>query len=175
MRYFTSAKSVFALVLTVVLAGPPSFAAPPQGKGSPDKVQKHKGQKAQQPKATKAQQPKVKDVQQSGKQKVQQSKAKHSAASVSGVMSASEARRFAIDHNYIGYQPLPPGIRKKLARGQPLPPGIAKRMVPAPMLARLPVRSGYDWQVYGRNLVLVAVATGIIADLRPVILWIRSF
>lgn len=164
MRYFTSTKSVFALALTVVLAGPPSFAAPPEGKGNPDKAQKHKGQKAQQPKATKAQQPKGKDVQQSGAQKVQQPKAKHSAATASGLISASEARRFAIDHNYIGYQPVPPGIRKKLARGQPLPPGIAKKMVPAPMLAQLPIRSGYEWQVYGRNLVLVAIATGIIAD-----------
>jgi Ni/Co efflux regulator RcnB len=32
------------------------------------------------------------------------------------------------------------------------------------MLTDLPVRSGYEWYVYGRNLVLAAVSTGIIAD-----------
>ena len=59
---------------------------------------------------------------------------------------------------------LPPGIRKNLARGKPLPPGIAKKMVPGPMLRELPAYSGYEWRVYGSDLVLVALATGVVAD-----------
>lgn len=63
------------------------------------------------------------------------------------------------------YRPLPPGIRKKLARGKPLPPGIAKQRAPAALVARLPVHAGYEWRVIGRDLVLVAIATAIIADI----------
>ena len=74
------------------------------------------------------------------------------------------ARRIAERHGYVGYADLPPGIRKNLARGKPLPPGIAKKMVPGPMLRELPAYSGYEWRVYGSDLVLVALATGVIAD-----------
>ena len=156
MYFSTYVKAIFAVAIAALLAGPLAVAGPPEGKGNPDKAQKHEAQKAQQPKAKKDQQP--------GIQKAQQSKAKQSAATVSGLISVSEARRLAVGHNYIGYQPLPPGIRKNLARGKPLPPGIAKKTVPGPMLAQLPVHPGYDWYVYGRNLVWVAVATGLIAD-----------
>ena len=62
------------------------------------------------------------------------------------------------------YQSLPPGIRKNLARGKPLPPGIAKKMAPPALVARLPVHPGYEWRVVGTDLVLVAIATLIIAD-----------
>lgn len=58
----------------------------------------------------------------------------------------------------------PPGIRKNLARGKPLPPGIAKKMVPGPMLARLPAYPGYEWRIAGSDLVLVAIATAVVAD-----------
>ncbi len=58
-------------------------------------------------------------------------------------------------------QPLPPGIRKNLARGKPLPPGIAKRFDPR-MEARLPQYPGYDWRQVGSDAVLVTAATGIV-------------
>jgi Ni/Co efflux regulator RcnB len=32
------------------------------------------------------------------------------------------------------------------------------------MLARLPVYPGYEWQVAGTDLILVAVATAVVAD-----------
>ena len=39
--------------------------------------------------------------------------------------SSSEGHRLAKENKLTGQKPLPPGIRKNLARGKPLPPGIA--------------------------------------------------
>ncbi|WP_137885321.1 anti-virulence regulator CigR family protein [Pseudomonas sp. 2FE] len=60
-------------------------------------------------------------------------------------------------------QSLPPGIQKNLARGKPLPPGIAKRF-DSRLLGRLPHYDGYEWQQVGRDVVLVALATGLIYE-----------
>ena len=76
-----------------------------------------------------------------------------------------QARRYATDGGFHGYQPLPPGIRKNLARGKPLPPGIAKKYAPAPMVTRLPVHPGHEWRVVGTDLVLVAIATAVVVDI----------
>lgn len=48
--------------------------------------------------------------------------------------------------------------------GKPLPPGIAKKNVPASMLNQLPYYPGYEWQVVGDNLVLIALSTAIVAS-----------
>jgi hypothetical protein len=61
-------------------------------------------------------------------------------------------------------QPLPPGMRNRLAQGKPLPPGIARRAVPHDLLVMLPHRPGYEYAMIGTSLVLVAVATGIVAS-----------
>lgn len=58
---------------------------------------------------------------------------------------------------------LPPGIQKNLARGKPLPPGIAKKLDNR-LLGQLPHYSGYEWQQVGTDLILVAIATGIIYE-----------
>lgn len=58
---------------------------------------------------------------------------------------------------------LPPGIQKNLARGKPLPPGIAKKL-DARLLGRLPHYDGYEWQQAGTDLILVAIASGIIYE-----------
>ncbi|MYN14409.1 hypothetical protein GSY71_14805 [Pusillimonas sp. TS35] len=79
-------------------------------------------------------------------------------------ITLATARSYASEYGYHGYSPLPPGIRKNLARGKPLPPGIAKKLVPGPMLARLPHYDGYEWRIAGRDLILVALGTAIIAD-----------
>ncbi|CAB3634029.1 hypothetical protein LMG26696_01409 [Achromobacter pulmonis] len=79
-------------------------------------------------------------------------------------ISVSTARGYAVQAGATGYGALPPGIRKNLARGKPLPPGIAKKMVPGPMLTRLPVHPGYEWRVAGNDLILIAIATGVVAD-----------
>ncbi|WP_439889175.1 anti-virulence regulator CigR family protein [Pseudomonas sp. MBLB4123] len=58
---------------------------------------------------------------------------------------------------------LPPGIAKNLARGKPLPPGIAKNF-DARLAGQLPRYEGYEWQQIGRDVVLVAIATGIVYE-----------
>lgn len=58
---------------------------------------------------------------------------------------------------------LPPGIRKNLARGKPLPPGIAKKLDNR-LIGRLPHYEGYEWRQAGADLVLVAIATGVIYE-----------
>lgn len=60
---------------------------------------------------------------------------------------------------------LPPGIAKNLARGKPLPPGIAKRGVPNALTSQLSIPSGYLLQTVGTDVVLVAAATSMIADI----------
>ncbi|MEQ9061766.1 MAG: anti-virulence regulator CigR family protein [Gammaproteobacteria bacterium] len=66
---------------------------------------------------------------------------------------------------HIGAEPLPPGIRRNLARGKPLPPGIAKHRPGSVLSAALPRIEGHDWLVVGRNLVLVTVGTLIVREI----------
>jgi len=62
-------------------------------------------------------------------------------------------------------KPLPPGIAKNLTRGKPLPPGIAKQQLPSDLIRRLPpVRAGYERVIVDGRLLLVAIATQVIAD-----------
>jgi Ni/Co efflux regulator RcnB len=58
---------------------------------------------------------------------------------------------------------LPPGIQKNLARGKPLPPGIAKKL-DGRLIGRLPHYDGYEWQQAGTDLILVALASGLIYE-----------
>jgi len=58
---------------------------------------------------------------------------------------------------------LPPGVQKNLARGKPLPPGIAKKL-DARLVGHLPRYEGYEWMQAGTDLILVAVATGLIYE-----------
>lgn len=80
-------------------------------------------------------------------------------------ITAALAREYALDFGLGGYSTLPPGIRKNLARGKPLPPGIAKKMVPGSLLGRLPRYPGYEWRIAGTDLILISVATAVIADI----------
>lgn len=88
-------------------------------------------------------------------------------ASIS-VSFGTEETRLIRDYfaaNPYNAKPLPPGIAKNLARGKPLPPGIAKRYLPSDLVAGLPPRPGYDRIIAGTDILLVAVATGIIVDI----------
>ena len=58
---------------------------------------------------------------------------------------------------------LPPGIAKNLARGKPLPPGIAKNF-DSHVSSQLPHYEGYEWKQIGTDVVLVAIATGIVYE-----------
>ncbi|WP_285261229.1 anti-virulence regulator CigR family protein [Halopseudomonas bauzanensis] len=84
---------------------------------------------------------------------------------VSAGISAVLAREYARDVGLAGYRDLPPGIRKNLMRGKPLPPGIARKVRSDRFLDRLPRHTGYEWQMAGTDLILVSVATGVIADI----------
>lgn len=79
-------------------------------------------------------------------------------------ISREAARALAVQHQWVGHQKLPPGVRKNLKRGKPLPPGIAKRAVPPVVVAGLPVYAGYEWQAVGSDLLLVEAATALIVD-----------
>ncbi|WP_022961944.1 anti-virulence regulator CigR family protein [Halopseudomonas pelagia] len=69
---------------------------------------------------------------------------------------------FRDQRNYLEpAKPLPPGIRKNVARGKPLPPGIAKRF-DGRLESRLPQYPGYDWRQVGTDAVLVTATTGIV-------------
>ncbi len=80
-------------------------------------------------------------------------------------ISAAEARRLAVANGLTGYKSLPPGIAKNLARGKPLPPGIARRAVPGGMLGSLPQIDGHEWQVSGRDLILIAIGTLVVVEI----------
>lgn len=84
-----------------------------------------------------------------------------------GDILISAAERALIQQYYqshaIPVDDLPPGIRKKVARGKPLPPGIAKRF-PGGLRSQLAARPGYDYRVVGSDVMLVEVATGVIVD-----------
>ena len=61
---------------------------------------------------------------------------------------------------------LPPGIQKKLARGGTLPPGIAKQYLPDGLQKQLPpAPHGYERRIVGSDVLLVAIDTGVIADI----------
>ena len=139
---FRSASLSCAILTAVLALAAPAHAAPPEGKGKPD----HAGQ---------------------GHGKNKDSRDSNGSVSVTlstAGISISTARGYAVQAGATGYGSLPPGIRKNLARGKPMPPGIAKKMVPGAMLARLPVHPGYEWRVAGSDLILVAIATAVVAD-----------
>lgn len=63
-------------------------------------------------------------------------------------ISYNVARQYAVRYGLTGYKSLPPGI--------------AKKSVPSSMLNQLPYYPGYEWQVVGDNLVLIALSTAIV-------------
>ena len=81
------------------------------------------------------------------------------------VIDRAHLRQLVVTRHLAGHAPLPPGIRRNLLRGKPLPPGIARQTVPDPILAVLPRYPGHEWIVCGTDLVLIAVAGAIVADI----------
>lgn len=69
------------------------------------------------------------------------------------------------DHPHGGVEALPPGIRKRLARGKPLPPGIAKQVAPGGLRSRVRLAKGYEIIEVGLDVLLVEVATSIVHDI----------
>lgn len=73
-------------------------------------------------------------------------------------------RDFYSSREPVGAEALPPGIRKRLARGKPLPPGIAKRFLPGDLRSRIEIPRGYEVIEVGLDVLLVEVATNIVHD-----------
>jgi hypothetical protein len=111
-----------------------AHAAPPDGKGKPDKGSS------------------------------QQLSDEQSATLIRPELRYDDIRRIAIEQHYTGYKALPPGVAKNLARGKPLPPGIAKKTPRAEFVRQLPTYPDYEWKRCGTDLVLVQVATQVVAE-----------
>lgn len=86
-------------------------------------------------------------------------------ATLSAGISIGDARNLASSHQLGGGKPLPPGIRKNLARGKPMPPGIQKTRMPTSLINELPYHKGYEWQQAGTDLVLVVSGSLVISDI----------
>jgi hypothetical protein len=85
-------------------------------------------------------------------------------AMVTAGISIGDARVLATHYDLTGSKPLPPGIRKNLARGKPMPPGIQKTRMPDSFISQLPMHKGYEWQQAGSDLVLVVTGSLVISD-----------
>ncbi|MDX1648154.1 MAG: anti-virulence regulator CigR family protein [Longimicrobiales bacterium] len=68
------------------------------------------------------------------------------------------------DRHTVSAEALPPGIRRRLARGKALPPGIAKKAAPGELQARVDLPGGYELVEVGLDVLLVEAATGIVHD-----------
>ena len=153
-------------LLCALLALNPVLADPPPGKGNPNKSSQgnsgNNGNSGNQGNSSnKGNNGNNNDAQVQGNP---QSGSDLTLNLVAAGITAIAAQNLALKYGVIGYQPLPPGIAKNLARGKPLPPGIAKKYPPGPMLAQLPIHPGYEWRMAGSDLILVAVGTAIVAD-----------
>ncbi|MFZ5913980.1 MAG: hypothetical protein ACOY17_07135 [Pseudomonadota bacterium] len=61
---------------------------------------------------------------------------------------------------------LPPGLERQYQRDGKLPPGLQKRQLPDDLARALPRRGGqYERVIVGNDVLLIAVATGIILDI----------
>ena len=90
----------------------------------------------------------------------------HADIGVTVAITAGDARDLARNFGVTAQKPLPPGIRKQLARGKPLPPGIARsRGIPQAMAESLPHYDGHEWRRAGSDLVLVALATNVLTEI----------
>ena len=159
----------FVLVLVALACGVPTAdAEPPEGKGRTTEKGALSQPKSGEPQAhggrgkSAAQQA---DPHRAGTDHDHASPPTHAADGlIRAAIDRDAVRRLVLAHQLTGRSPLPPGIRRNLVRGKPLPPGIARQRVPGPVLRGLPHYEGYEWLVCGTDLVLVAIAGAIVAD-----------
>lgn len=159
-----TAKRIVTAAICCMFLGGNALAAPPEGKGKPDNAGQGQGNSGNGKGSGKGNSSNKGNSGNGGSPKGGGDSGDVNVTLRHAGITITTARGYAEEYGLSGYGSLPPGIRKNLARGKPLPPGIAKKMVPGPMLARLPVYPGYEWRVAGSDLILVAVATAIVAD-----------
>jgi hypothetical protein len=135
-------RLIGATAICSLLGGTILFAAPDQGKSKPAKHAKH---------------------------------AKHEAPDNGGsVVAASVHVAFGKadvtilrSHYAPRYRDLPPGLRKKVARGGSLPPGWQKKFEPFPTVIERqlpPLPQGYGRGVINGNAVIYNARTGVVID-----------
>lgn len=59
---------------------------------------------------------------------------------------------------------MPPAVARAFARGKALPPGAELHPLPPDLLAKLPVRSGFEYARVGGDIALIHVNTQIVVD-----------
>ncbi len=123
---------ILSLITVTILFASALHAKPPENKGNPAKVDKEK---------------------QAGKEGFHIDVGL-SATVIAGI-TIGEAQELAARYELTGNKPLPPGIRKNLARGKPMPPGIQKTLLADSFVDHLPHHKGHEWRVAGTDLVLV--------------------
>jgi hypothetical protein len=132
--------SIVTLVSVISLFTVTLQADPPKNKGKPDKANSEKAERH--------------DF----------SVDANLSVTVTAGINIGDARKLASTYKLTGGKPLPPGIRKNLARGKPMPPGIQKTRMPDSFISQLPHHEGYEWQQAGTDLVLVVAGSLVISD-----------
>ncbi len=92
--------------------------------------------------------------------------AQGSAATVTVVFRTGDREafeRYFTTHN-MRAKPLPPGMRKRLAKGKPLPPGIAKQVLPADLI-RIAPPVGRDIEYVIVGDAVLATRAGVVIDI----------
>ncbi len=131
-----SSLSVLVLALAIMLNGPMAFAKNDKAKGKGNKNKSHKQT---------------------------ESISSEIANLINPDITTREMRRYLEGYHVSKAKALPPGIAKNLARGKPLPPGIAKKSFPQADYKYLPHYKGYEWTRAGTSMILVDVASQVIA------------
>ncbi|MFV0262540.1 MAG: anti-virulence regulator CigR family protein [Kluyvera sp.] len=160
MSQRTSLLKTVAAVVALSLCATPALADPGNGHGKGNGNHGNSNHSSNSNKGNSQQWDKGQDKDHGSSSRKNYGKPDH----VDRDISYATARQLAVNYGLTGYKSLPPGIAKNLARGKPLPPGIAKKTVPGSMLNQLPYYPGYEWQVIGDNLVLIALSTAIVTS-----------
>ena len=144
MKFVTSKPVMRALsvALALSMAGAPGMAFAQQGQGP-----KHNQQQQQRPPQQRPQQ-----YQQHRQDRPQ-----------FRWQDSREVRNYYRHHEMHQYKPLPPGVRFRI--GHRRPANVRYYDVPPVLLARLPRYPGYRYYMAGDDIILVAIATGIIVDI----------
>lgn len=145
------AMRALAVALALSIAGAPGAAFAQQGpKGPGQPGPQHKQQ--QRPSQNKASQQRPQQYQQHRQERPQ-----------FRWQDSREVRNYYRQHKMHQYKPLPPRARFRI--GYRRPPNVVYYDVPPVLLARLPHYPGYRYYMAGNDIILVAIATGIIVDI----------
>ena len=67
--------------------------------------------------------------------------------------------------NPVVWTGVPPALARNFGRGKELPSGIDVEPLPPPLVARLPVRSGYQYARIGQDVAMIDKSSHVVADI----------